>query len=212
MNRLEIKDYRPPFITETDEARWDDCTVASTLMATAAATLGETVSKPDWSHLNKQGLKWRREAIRNELPADKQTGPTSMADMRYAFGRFFPWLPAIPFYDEQRNTWSEFKAALLSGSVCVLQGNPNKVKNTKSGLRRWTNNDDYQHAIYVDRARTKKDGSVEFWVMDPLGSGTYKGQWIPEVELKQFTDIHVGTYIKANLFVRGGWRTKKRLN
>lgn len=207
MQPLKIEDYKPPFITETDEARWDDCTVCSTLMSVAAATLGEVVSAPDWSPLTKAGLKVRREKIRNWLPADKQTGPTTMADMRYAFSKEFPWLPKIPFYDEQDQTWKEVLEKLLDGWVGVLQGNPMNVKNVNSKLRRWTNNDDFGHAIHADRARKKADGTFDVFIMDPLGRGAYEGEWVPATEVKEFIDEFGpnNTLVKANMFKRGAW-------
>ena len=63
MQELDISNYVPPFVTETDELRWDDCTVCSTLMATASATLGETVSNRNWSTMSKAELKVLRERI-----------------------------------------------------------------------------------------------------------------------------------------------------
>jgi hypothetical protein len=47
MARLIADNYHPPFVTETDEARWDDCLVCSVVMAVACATTGESVMTKD---------------------------------------------------------------------------------------------------------------------------------------------------------------------
>lgn len=207
MQELDISNYVPPFVTETDELRWDDCTVCSTLMATASATLGETVSNRNWSTMSKAELKVLRERIRNHLGPGNQTGGTDIADMRKAFGIEYPWLPQIPSYEEQKNTWDEAKAKLLDGWGGIYMGNPNNVEDTGSKLRRWTISDNFGHAIWVDRARKAVDGSIEFYVMDPLGRGSYNGDWVPEIDLKQFTWTLTSNaslrYI--TLFKRGGW-------
>lgn len=210
MQQLDEKDYRPAFITETDELRWDDCTVCSTLMATATATLGETVSSRDWRPLGRAQLKSLREKIRNHLPADKQAGATSMADMRYAFGKEYPWLPEIPFYDEQNSKWGDFIDSLLRfKKVYVVMGNPALVDNANSRLRRWTNSDDFGHAIYADHA-IKSGGIVKVFIMDPLGRGEYDGEYVPENELKQFTWTYGAGFVKASGFPRGGWSRAAR--
>jgi hypothetical protein len=210
MQRLIVKDFKPPFITETDEVKWDDCTVCSTLMAVSAATLGEVTKRKDWSDLDSKGLKARREKIRNWLPAEKQTGPTTMEDMRFAFGKEFPWLPSVPLFEEQSLIWREVIDRLLANGVGVLLGNPKNVANEASHLRRWTNNDDFGHAIYADRARKNADGTVDIFIMDPLGSGAYDGEWVPATEVKEFIDEYPGG-VKANMFKRGAWADKTAL-
>jgi hypothetical protein len=210
MQQLDVNDYRPPFITETDELLWDDCTVCSTLMASASATSGETVSRRDWSEMGRAELKALRERIRNYLGPDNQTGGTTMADMRVAFAKEYSWLPQIPSYEYQKNTWAECRSKLLNGWGGVWMGNPSLVSNQNSKLRRWTINDDFGHAIWVDRARKSSTGEVEFLVMDPLGRGTYDGDWVPEDELKEFTWIYAGSYVYVTLFKRGAWNAEAR--
>lgn len=210
MRQLDVNDYRPPFITETDELQWDDCTVCSTLMATAAATTGETVTRQNWTVMNRTELKALRERIRNHLGPGNQTGGTTMADMRVAFGIEYPWLPQIPSYEYQDNTWQECKQKLLDGWGGVYMGNPSLVQNESSKLRRWTISDNFGHAIWVDRARKAANGVVEFLVMDPLGRGIYDGDWVPENELKEFTWPYNGSFVYVTLFKRGAWNMEAR--
>lgn len=206
MQQLEIDNYIPPFITETDELRWDDCTVCSTLMGVASATLGEAVSNKNWDTMTKAQLKLLRERIRNHLGSDNQTGGTTMADMRVAFAKEYPWLPEIPSYAEQRLSWGKAQGMLLNGFGAVYMGNPSLVTNPNSKLRRWTISDNFGHAIWVDRARKNGD-SVEYYVMDPLGRGPYDGEWVPGNELEEFTWTYNASegsrYITA--FERGSW-------
>jgi hypothetical protein len=204
-----INRYRPPFITQTDEAVWNDCTICATLMATASATLGRTVMGHDWRPLTAKELKRRRELIRNEVPGDKDIGGTSMADMRVAFGSFYPWLPDLKevFYDVQRNSWADVIRKLKADGCGVLQGNPQDVVNPQSKLRRWTNNDNFGHAIFAERAR-ESNGETQIFIMDPLGRGEYDGEWVPADEVRQFIWTE-SNYVKANMFVRGGWSPEK---
>lgn len=211
MQELDVSNYVPPFVTETDELRWDDCTVCSTLMATASATLGETVANKNWSPMTKRQMKILRERIRNHLGPDNQTGGTNIQDMRVAFGIEYPWLPQIPSYAEQKNSWEEARAQLLNGWGGVYMGNPANVQNQNSKLRRWTNDDNFGHAIWVDRARKTIGGEIEFFVMDPLGRGGYNGEWVPEIELRQFTWLVAGSdWRYITLFKRGGWSSFSR--
>lgn len=212
MKELEANNYVPPFVTETDEKNWDDCTVCSTLMATAAATTGETVSNKNWRPKNSKQLKRLRERIRNHLGPGNQTGGTTMADMRVAFKAEYPWLPKIPSYVEQQNTWKKARNSLLSGWGGVYMGNPALVTNKNSGLRRWTNNDNFGHAIWVDRARETASGTYEFYVMDPLGSGSYDGEWIAEEDLSEFTWFYnkEKSWRYITLFERGAWNIAAR--
>lgn len=210
MQELDVLDYRPPFVTETDELKWDDCTVCSTLMATASATTGETVSRPSWAPMSRAEMKVLRERIRNHLGPDNQTGGTNMADMRVAFAKEYPWLPQIPSYAEQRNSWSECREKLLKGWGGIYMGNPSQVSDPNSKLRRWTINDNFGHAIWVDRARRTSAGATEYFVMDPLGRGTYSGEWVPEQDLKEYTWIYDAAYVYVTLFKRGAWNMSAR--
>jgi chaperonin cofactor prefoldin/DNA-directed RNA polymerase subunit M/transcription elongation factor TFIIS len=212
MQQLDVLNYRPPFITETDEIRWDDCTVCSTLMATASATTGETVARPSWAPMSKTEMKVLRERIRNYLGPDDQTGGTNMADMRVAFAKEYPWLPQIPSYAEQRNSWSECRDRLLKGWGGIYMGNPSQVSDQNSKLRRWTTNDNFGHAIWVDRARQTSAGATEYFVMDPLGRGTYSGEWVPEQDLREYTWTYDAAYVYVTLFKRGSWNASAREN
>jgi hypothetical protein len=206
MESLDIKNYRPPFVTETDEMAWDDCTVCATLMGTATATKGETVARRDWSPMNPDQLKVLRERIRNHLGPAKQKGSTTMADMRKAFGIEYPWLHEIPYYDEQNNTWLKLVSTLLSfAGGAVILGNPADVKNPDSKMKRWTTNDNFGHAMWADHARKLPDGTVQFFIMDPLGRGDYDGEYIVAEEVHQFLWTYGGSYVKATIFPRGAW-------
>jgi hypothetical protein len=206
MARLIADNYHPPFVTETDEARWDDCLVCSVVMAVACATTGESVMTKDWRPMTKAQLKVLRERLRNYLPESKQSGPTTLADARYYMKEEYPWLPEIPFYDSvsEYRTFSDMLRDLRNGWVAVGLGNPSQINNTSSALRRWTNSDDFGHAVLFERA-----SDSHIFVMDPLGSGEYDGQWVPIAEVSQYLWRFKGndgqTYVKASLFKKGAW-------
>ena len=191
------KRYRPPFVTETDEARWDDCLVCSILMATAAWTLGETVMGNDWRPLNARELKRLRELLRNHLPADKQVGALTFADAREFVDAEWPYLPPVEFWDVTERTWPQVVAMLGDGWVGVAAGNPQDVTDPKSKLRRWTTNDRFAHVIYLDRTSDKG-----IYVMDPLGSGAYDGEFVPTAEVRQFVGKE-GDVVHVAMFERG---------
>ena len=194
------KRYRPPFVTETDEARWDDCMVCSILMATAAWTLGETVMGNDWRPLNARELKRLREKLRNHLPADKQAGALTFADARDFVEEEWWYLPPVEFWDVTERTWPQVVAMLGDGWVGVAAGNPQDVTDPASKLRRWTTNDRFAHVIYLDRTGT---GGTETYVMDPLGKGAYDGEWVPTAEVHQFVGKAAAGVVKVAMFLRG---------
>ena len=193
------KRYRPPFVTETDEARWDDCMVCSILMAIAAWTLGETVMGSDWRPLNAKELKRLREKLRNHLPSDKQAGALTFSDARDFVEKEWPWLPPIEFWDVTKRTWPQVVKMLGDGWVGVAAGNPQDVTDPKSKLRRWTTNDRFAHVIYLDRTG---NGGTEAYVMDPLGHGDYDGEWVPSLQVRQFVGKD-GPVVKVAMFERG---------
>lgn len=198
---IEPGSYRPPFVTETDEARWDDCGPCSFLMLAATWTLGEVLHRPNGDHWN---LKRLRERLRNHLPADRQAGYTDMGDARAYLKAEWPFLD-LPL---SRGDWWGILADLRSGEyAAVAQGNPSGAP-ADSPLRRWTGNDDFGHFIYLDRA----DPDRGIFVMDPLGRGDYRGQWVPTSHVRDYAKDGV---VSVVLVPRGGEtaeaRTRRRM-
>lgn len=197
--------YRPPFVTETNEARWDDCAPSSLLMLVAAWTLGEATDRPSGAIMGQPALKRLREHMRDHLSASKQSGGLTVADAITMAAMQWPELPKLhPF----TSTWADFWEHLtVDDCAAALWGNPSEVNKPASPLRRWTANDDFGHVIYVGRAKDDKA-----WIMDPLGSGAYRGQWVSQAQLRQFAyldDGHLRSCIMAPI---GGQSAAMREN
>lgn len=205
VNNLNINNYRPPHITQTDEPVWDDCTICSMYMGVIAATLGEVITKgPNWKVMTKAEIKTYREHIRKQT--GKPKGGLSQKEVTVAMRKDWKWLPKIPQYDNGlREKWEDMMQGLLNGYCYVVAGNPIQVKNKNSAYRRWTNNDDFGHAVFYERARTK-DGKRQIFLMDPLGRGSgFVGEWVPENQAKQFQWYDTKGYVKASKFKKGEW-------
>lgn len=188
--------YRPPFVTETDEARWDDCAACSMLMLVAAWTLGEATDRPSGDVMPRETLRRLREHMRDHLPAERQRGGLTVADAIAMVAAEWPDLAPLRPY---RGFWSEFWALLEDEDhAAALWGNPAEVAKPASPLRRWTANDDFGHVVYVGRAKGDRA-----WVMDPLGSGAYRGQWVSQAQLRQYAYLDEG-HLRSCLMVRIG--------
>ena len=170
--------FRPPFVSEVDEPQWDDCVVCSTLMLVSAWTLGKVTDSPTGPVMTRPQLKVLREQMRDHLGARKQVGGLTPADAALMVHREWPWLPPLLTTPHR---WDALWHSLQNGSAAAIWGNPSDVRKPTSPLRRWTEDDDFGHCLLVLRAKDDKG-----WVMDPLGSGSYKGQWVPEVQLRRF--------------------------
>jgi hypothetical protein len=175
--------YRSPFITETNEPAFTDCQFASGLMLVADWTDGEAVHDEHGNTLDAKGLMALRERIR-VLSGDVEGG-ASLEDLARGTARRFPELPLLPPTtapdDPLRLRFDELWVKLQGGHCAVLDGNPIKVQNPTSTLRSMQAKDDYDHAVFIHTARGERA-----FVMDPLGRGSYLGQWVAKTELRQF--------------------------
>lgn len=170
--------YRPPFVTETDEPVWDDCVPCSIVMLVAAWTLGETTDLPTGPTMSRVRLKRLRERMRDRLPRALQGGGLRPEHAVAMVAAQWPFLPPLL---TPKPTWDSLWDQLRTGSAAALWGNPAEVRKPDSPLRRWTANDDFGHCLFVLRAT-----ATDAWVMDPLGRGAYKGQWVRAGQLKRY--------------------------
>lgn len=70
----------------------------------------------------------------------------------------------------------QLRALLYAGAGAVIQVTYGKIPSPHSLQPSFTGG----HAIYLDGFRpTGTDGEAAFYVIDPLGTGAYKGRWIP---------------------------------
>lgn len=191
--------YRPPFVTEVDEPVHDDCVVATTFMQVAAATLGEVTDRPSGETMTKLALKRFREGMRDTLSPESQTGGLRVADAQRMVARTWPHLPHLPSFTY---TFDEMWTLLENGDCVGLWGNPAEVRKPASDLRRWTFDDSFGHDLFVLRAKDDRA-----WVMDPLGYGAYRGEWVPRAHLRQYAYLDDGYVRSATIAPIGGWTT-----
>ena len=168
-----LPDYRPAFVTETDERPWRDCLWASGAMLLDKWTNGDVT---------------RTHQKLRSLARDRHGGST-LEDLSAAYRRLGIDLRYSPDGGE-RITWSALLKRLANGAGAVLLGNDSR-------LPRWYGRWDYSfwkltkdekadkdnHAVYIERYDRKR-GRV--WLMDPLGRGKWKGEWISVRALRRF--------------------------
>ncbi len=168
-----LPDYRPAFVTETDERPWRDCLWASGAMLLDKWTNGDVTR----THQKLRSL------------ARDHSGGSTLEDLSVAYGRLGIDLRYSPDGGE-RITWSALLKRLANGAGAVLLGDDSR-------LPRWYGRWDYSfwkltkdekadkdnHAVYIERYDRKR-GRV--WLMDPLGRGNWKGEWISVRALRRF--------------------------
>lgn len=184
--------YDSPFISEVVkevDGTYDDCAVASTLMLAYDATLGEIGVKADGTVRDVLAF---REAARKVLGPDKASGGLKLSDTAKMLHELDPdfHLDYYPGHGGTlRLTFEEWKAAISSGSVSVLLGNPSGIKDPSNPLCTVQNNPDYAHAIWVGHGN--EVGAI---VKDPLKRklAGYNGQRVAWPALRQFTEASKG--------------------
>jgi hypothetical protein len=188
--------YRPAFVTETDQHPWRDCLWASAAMLLDKWTNGDVV---------------RTHQQLRTLSGDTKGGST-LKDLHVAFAKLGFSTPDSLQGD--RLTWSQLLSRLQRGAGAVVLGDYGKLprhfgrwdygfwkglpvdgkpaapkpapkpaataagKATAKPKPRPDN-----HAVYIERY-DPRHGRV--WLMDPLASGAWKGEWISVRSLKRF--------------------------
>lgn len=152
--------YTPPFVTETDEpAPFYGCVSAAGLMLANAATYGEYPIGRE-----------AREAIHRAGGValdDGMTGVELLTGLRLRFGWHAHYV---------RGTWAQLLGAMGPAGSAVLFGRYGRLPDY---YYRWgrsfaTGAGWDGHAVYIQR----RPGDARLWWMDPLGRGTYAGEWI----------------------------------
>jgi hypothetical protein len=189
--------YVVPFTSEIRreaDGGYNECTDASTVMAHAAWTLGESLELPDGSRRNPNDY---RNALRGKA-GFSEAGGLTLHDANDMLRAIDPELPPLPRYAGQelrkgqssegatlRLTFDELKAQIIDGKVAMVCGNPIGVKDGQSAFRRKTRNDRFPHVAVVYRGT--QGGAT---LLDPMadeGPG-FKGEHIDWDELRQYTE------------------------
>lgn len=156
----------PHFVTETDEARWGDCTWAAAVMAIEHKTNG--VMRPDREQL--------RIASHGDAASDGANMRQVVDGAKNMLGLTLePWSP----WGGARLTWANVMTELPRGAGFMLAGLYNHLPDY---FRRWDTHFQGNHMVYIERLTS----SGAIWWMDPLGRGNYRGEWISAGAAKRF--------------------------
>lgn len=159
----------PHFVTETNDRKWDDCEWAS------AAMLIER-----WT-----GERADRRALR--AAANVPKGGSSLKDVARGMAVMLDLHLRFSPNGGDPMTWRQLLARLADGGGAVIEG-------AYSRMPRWYRRWDRKfaasgpvksaHAVYVERYEPRR-GRV--WLMDPLGQGDYRGEWISVSALEYYS-------------------------
>lgn len=182
-----------------NDGQVDDCGVSTSIHLVDMWTLGEAMDEPVGTRLSKEQRKRLRIRMRNRLPDAKQKGGLFVTDLAKMVAEEWEYLPPLPVrYDLP---WSDLATQLANGFSAALVGNPSHVKDLGSPLRKWTKNDDFGHWITAIRASGDR-----IFIVDSLApyEGTYDGQWVPSVDVRQFCHLTDGRVNSLALCKIGG--------
>ena len=168
-----MADYHPRFVTETDERYWTDCTWASAVMFIDAWTLGY--------------IRVDRERLRTA--SGDTVGGSNLDDVARGMARLLPQLPSL--YRPGDWSASDAVAYLRDGGVLIAQGLYSSIRSYDDGrYTRWdptfaASGSKSGHAVCVSGYSTRDGVPYVYW-QDPLGRGTYTGEWVPATVLVWF--------------------------
>ncbi len=165
----------PHFVTQTDVwGKWTDCEWASAAMLVEKWT-GERVT---------------HQALR--IAANAPKGASSLDDIARGTANLLGLHLRYSPDGGDPMTWGMLLTRLARGGGAVLEG-------AYSRMPRWFQRLDRKfaasgpeksgHAVYVERYEPRR-GRV--WLMDPLGQGDYRGEWISVWDLRRFASFRGG--------------------
>jgi hypothetical protein len=156
--------YTPRFVTETDQpSPWLDCCWSSAVMLGEKATLGQI-----------PGTSAEREALRADS-GDKEGG-SNFGNVDVATRKRYGWTFA------RCGNWNELLHLLANGYGAHLNLNmhymPDLYNRFDPGFAR---RPDAYHSVYAERYDPVHE---RVWWQNPLGRGSYTGEWVPTALLR----------------------------
>jgi len=170
MPEAPVPGYTPRFVTQTDERPpWDDCLWASGAMLLDKWTSGH--AQPDRQRLRRASGDFN--------------GGSTFADFARAVSRIYGWRPHWSPDGGDRLTWNGLLDRLEAGGGAIVAGDYGDLGNP---YIRWdrsyaANRSASGHAMYVEHFDRAHD---RLWLMDPLGRGGYRGEWVAARRLNAF--------------------------
>lgn len=189
--------YTPPFVTETDEPPpWIDCTFSAGLMLWLKATLGGVPHDRN-----------EREQLR--IASGDVVGGSSLYDLKRGIAnRYHKTVVLAPF------SGASAQQRLARGDGMVIQGIyaalPAHYTRFDPGFA--AQGDKSAHAMYFQGHDSKgyqhldatKTMVVDAYVMDPLGRGSYDGEWISWAAVVQYARAFWQSVYLSALSLRQG--------
>lgn len=171
-SRLLTNCYTPEFTTETNEpSPWTDCTFADGLMLANKASRGKYPN-----------TRAEREALRRA--SGDTIGGASLQDLAKGIKNRYHWtLPVVPITLATLELRLRRKyGAASSGLYATFKG----TKFARFDVHFSNQGSNSAHSMYFqghDRKGYQHLNAAgklqDVYVMDPLGRGTYKGEWMP---------------------------------
>lgn len=169
--------YRANFVTQTDQRPSTDCLWASGAMLLDKWTNGDlTVS---------------HQALRAK--SGDRVGGSTFDELKTAYAKYGFQLKFSPDGGDPM-TWGQLLTRLRKGAGAVLLGDYGDLPRYygRWDYKFWKKNKEKDnHAVYIERYSR---GRV--WLMDPLGRGDWKGEWISVWDLRKFA-WSAGGYVYA---------------
>lgn len=168
----------PRFVTETDvDPPWTGCAFA------AGAMWLDDIGEPR--------VRWQTVARRASSPQNGATIGEIAEALGDLAGRRIRYSPG----GGDDLTWRELVSRLRDGAGVVLFGSYGKIGEPYIRWdRRFAARDDDGHAVFLDRLSA--DGE-EVFLMDPLGRGGYRGEWVPLRRVAAFAWRHPDGFVFA---------------
>jgi len=156
---------RTRFVTQTDEPPpWIDCTWATLAMAVYFWTNGRVL--------------YDKDTLR--AASGDRVGGSNFMDCRKSLDVLGHQMPPFSYFGGIHLTASQAWALMGQGVGLHVMGNMGSVS---AHWRRWSPNFRGFHSVWMqDRENSRS------WWMDPLGRGTYRGEWMAFNTFKAFTE------------------------
>jgi hypothetical protein len=180
MPEAPLPGYTPRFVTQTDEAPpWDDC-----LWASAAMLLDK------WTHGRIQVDRQRLRRASGDF-----TAGSSFADLGRAVSRMYGWRPRSSPSGGDRMTWNDLLQRLADGGGAIVAGDYRRLgyPYIRWSLSYALNPRAAGHAMYIESYDAVRE---RLWLMDPLGRGSYRGEWVAASRIHSFV-WKSGKFIQA---------------
>lgn len=169
-------DYRPSFVTQTDEpSPWGDCVWASASMFLDSWTRGK--------------IRPERETLR-KIAGQAEDEPSNMTDFARGARRMLGLDVRFSPNGGDPMTFKDLLYRLENGGSALVSG---WYSDLPEYYTRWDRKfaakgrTSSGHAMFVTDYQPSR-GRV--WLMDPLGRGKYKGEWLPVSALQSFVWIN----------------------